>query len=311
MRPKSILKNLNEVSFDNLKRRQSKVSFKDIEDVTNQQENNIISYSNIRTKAARKNSLYFEENKQTTGNSPSPDGKNRPYNRNSTLKDSNSPSLRLQYSIQNKEVEDFYLDVKPNEPTEDKSKNENTAKQLFQTVPTNIRNKIDEVKKLYSEYYEQYSFNINNTRIIEIKADEYKNLVEDPNYTKLIYDKKVGVVEGFSANFFKNTQNPYNDIINVGINLKLKNCVDLDPSIKQNINFFSIFDLHGKAKLGEELRINLRNNIMSDPDFMKDTEKTILRAFDLMEKEIFKKIKENGNLYNGGSSAIAIINHSI
>lgn len=141
----------------------------------------------------------------------------------------------------------------------------------------------------------------------DFRKQEHKQLLDDPNYFKLVYEKKVGDISGFCANTFKNFKNKNEDKINVGINLKLKN-QNYFSEEKKIINYFSVFDGHGGESVAEELRLNLRDFILADLNFLEDTEGAILRAFDKIEDSIIVKNKSSDNneaiIDKSGSCAI-------
>lgn len=144
------------------------------------------------------------------------------------------------------------------------------------------------------------------------KKEEYKQLLNDPTYYKIVVDKKFGVIPGFSANSFQNSKDVMEDIINVGINLKLKNgernaSNGQDKEMKHNINVFSIFDGHRGDKAAKELRSSVRDCLLSDPEFITNTKEAIFRTFEKIENKVLEMTDDKGNPDKSGSCAIVII----
>jgi hypothetical protein len=141
----------------------------------------------------------------------------------------------------------------------------------------------------------------------ENQLEDFKQLTEDPNFYKSIYDRQVGSVAGFCSNSFINYKSTNEDKLSIGINLKPR---QMRTNVSAMVNFFSIFDGHRGDSVSEDLRSNFRETLMEDLEFLSDTEDALTRTFQKMEEKIILRnnLKTRENLVDkGGSCALVLV----
>jgi hypothetical protein len=147
-------------------------------------------------------------------------------------------------------------------------------------------------------------------KLNEEEFQEYKKKLNDSDYYKYLYERKVGLIRGYCANSFRNNQIINEDKLNIGVNLKPSQIRESDSSTSVNISFFSIFDGHGGESVSEELRVNFIDILLDDLEILTDTEGALFRTFQKMEDRIIlrnnKKSKEN-LIDKGGSCALMVL----
>lgn len=145
------------------------------------------------------------------------------------------------------------------------------------------------------------------SQVDTLKVDEIKEKIDLMD--KCHYDKKLGILFGFSAFTFKNEQKKNNDKLSIFINKKvLSNTQNINEKI--TVNYFGIHQGVNGDMISSFLKDNFHKHIFKNDTLYKNVIETIFSSFEYMENESRKK-KPICNICGSSSLLMMSLNNKI